>query len=137
MSEKTNDKLVLAGWYLTFLGVTSARVMCYPNILEQVRQKAQVVMTIFTFMENMLELTFFQLIIFGSTSSICFIGLHRYVFLIYKQSGKVVDEEHGHLTNSSGDNRGKFKISVFAKKNNLGIPIAGNFFQVTSRSSKI
>lgn len=29
----------------------------------------------------------------------------------------------------SGDNRGKFSIRKFAKKHNLGNPIAGNFYQ--------
>jgi hypothetical protein len=29
----------------------------------------------------------------------------------------------------SGDNRGKFSIRNFAKKHNLGNPIAGNFYQ--------
>uniref|UniRef100_A0A915N2Y6 RecQ-mediated genome instability protein 1 n=1 Tax=Meloidogyne javanica TaxID=6303 RepID=A0A915N2Y6_MELJA len=56
-------------------------------------------------------------------------GLHRYVFLVYKQKGKIHDPEHGHLTNRSGDNRGCFKINDFAKKHGLGNPIAGNFYQ--------
>lgn len=57
-----------------------------------------------------------------------FSGLHRYVFLIYKQSGKLTFDEP-RLTNRSGDNRGKFSISNFAKKYNLGNPVAGNFYQ--------
>jgi len=55
-------------------------------------------------------------------------GLHRYVFLIYKQSGNLTFDEP-RLTNTSGDNRGKFSIRNFAKKYNLGNPIAGNFYQ--------
>ncbi|KAJ8983331.1 hypothetical protein NQ317_010870 [Molorchus minor] len=55
-------------------------------------------------------------------------GLHRYVFLVYKQPGKLnCDEER--LTNRSGDNRGCFSIRKFAAKYNLGQPISGNFFQ--------
>lgn len=55
-------------------------------------------------------------------------GLHRYVFLVYQQPGKLSFDEP-RLTNRSGDNRGKFSIANFAKKYNLGDPIAGNFYQ--------
>ncbi|XP_031336016.1 protein D2-like isoform X2 [Photinus pyralis] len=55
-------------------------------------------------------------------------GLHRYVFLIYKQDGKITFDEK-RLTNRSGDNRGKFSIRAFAKKYKLGNPVAGNFYQ--------
>ncbi|XP_059475141.1 protein D3-like isoform X2 [Neocloeon triangulifer] len=55
-------------------------------------------------------------------------GLHRYVFLIFKQSGSLTFDEP-RLTNRSGDNRGKFSIRNFAKKYNLGNPVAGNFYQ--------
>lgn len=55
-------------------------------------------------------------------------GLHRYVFLVYKQPGKLTCDEK-RLPNTSGDHRGCFKISNFAKKYNLGQPIAGNFYQ--------
>jgi len=54
-------------------------------------------------------------------------GLHRYVFLVYKQPGKLTFSEKK-LTNKSGENRGAFKIREFAKKYNLGDPIAGNFY---------
>ncbi|VDP16893.1 unnamed protein product [Onchocerca flexuosa] len=60
-------------------------------------------------------------------------GLHRYVFLVYKQRGNITDSEHGHLT-TSGENRAKFKIVEFAKKHHLGNPVAGNFFQVILKS---
>jgi len=55
-------------------------------------------------------------------------GLHRYVFLVYQQPGQIQFAEKK-LTNRSGDNRGCFSIRNFAKKYNLGQPIAGNFFQ--------
>lgn len=55
-------------------------------------------------------------------------GLHRYVFLVYKQSGKLEFDEK-RLPNNSGDDRGGFKIAAFAKKYNLGDPVAGNFYQ--------
>lgn len=55
-------------------------------------------------------------------------GLHRYVFLIYKQGGKIEFTEK-RLPNNSGDDRGKFSINNFAKKYNLGDPVAGNFYQ--------
>ncbi|KAJ0172955.1 hypothetical protein K1T71_011131 [Dendrolimus kikuchii] len=55
-------------------------------------------------------------------------GLHRYVFLVYQQNGKV-NFDVPRLTNRSGDNRPKFSAATFAKKYNLGDPIAGNFYQ--------
>jgi len=55
-------------------------------------------------------------------------GLHRYVFLVYKQNCKLEFKEK-RLPNNSAMNRGKFKISAFAEKYDLGKPIAGNFYQ--------
>ncbi|XP_032526491.1 phosphatidylethanolamine-binding protein homolog F40A3.3-like isoform X3 [Danaus plexippus] len=55
-------------------------------------------------------------------------GLHRYVFLVYKQPGKLSFDEP-RLPNTSGDKRGGFSIAKFAKKYNLGEPVAGNFYQ--------
>ncbi|KAI1729488.1 phosphatidylethanolamine-binding protein domain-containing protein [Ditylenchus destructor] len=55
-------------------------------------------------------------------------GLHRYVYLVYEQPGEISDPEHGHLTNRSGDKRGGWKAAAFAKKHNLGDPVAGNLF---------
>lgn len=55
-------------------------------------------------------------------------GLHRYVFLIYKQNEKLNFDEP-RLTNTSGENRGGFSISKFAQKYKLGNPVAGNFYQ--------
>ncbi|XP_055927951.1 protein D3-like isoform X2 [Argiope bruennichi] len=55
-------------------------------------------------------------------------GFHRYVLMIYKQPGPINPDEK-RLTNTSGDHRGNFKISNFARKYNLGEPVAGNFFQ--------
>lgn len=55
-------------------------------------------------------------------------GLHRYVFLLYKQPNKLTFDEK-RLTNRSGDNRGKFSIKNFASKYKLGDPIAGNMYQ--------
>ncbi|XP_038217414.1 protein D2-like isoform X2 [Zerene cesonia] len=55
-------------------------------------------------------------------------GLHRYVFLVYKQPGKLSFDEP-RLPNTSGDKRGGFSIAKFAEKYNLGDPIAGNFYQ--------
>lgn len=55
-------------------------------------------------------------------------GPHRYVYLVYKQPGKITDSEHGHLTNRSGEKRGGWSVAKFAKKHNLGTPVAGNLF---------
>jgi len=56
-------------------------------------------------------------------------GLHRYVFLVYKQPNGSIETDEKKLTNRSGENRGNFSIRNFAKKYNLGNPLAGNFFQ--------
>ncbi|KAM3959483.1 protein D3-like isoform 2-T5 [Aphomia sociella] len=55
-------------------------------------------------------------------------GLHRYVYLVYKQPSKLEFDEP-RLPNTSGENRANFSIAKFAKKYNLGDPIAGNFYQ--------
>lgn len=55
-------------------------------------------------------------------------GLHRYVFLLYKQPGKLTFDER-RLTNRSGQNRGNFSIRKFATKYKLGDPIAANMYQ--------
>ncbi|XP_005176891.1 protein D2-like [Musca domestica] len=55
-------------------------------------------------------------------------GLHRYVFLLYKQSGKLEFDE-ARVGNNSSQDRPKFKAAKFAEKYNLGSPIAGNFYQ--------
>ncbi|XP_044734769.1 protein D2-like [Chrysoperla carnea] len=56
-------------------------------------------------------------------------GLHRYVFVVYQQPGKLDFAGVPRLTNKSVDNRAGFSIKKFAEKFNLGQPIAGNFFQ--------
>ncbi|XP_076678288.1 protein D2 isoform X2 [Andrena cerasifolii] len=55
-------------------------------------------------------------------------GLHRYVFLVYKQPEKITFTEKC-LTNTSGDGRPNFSIKKFASKYKLGDSIAGNMFQ--------
>lgn len=57
-------------------------------------------------------------------------GLHRYVYLIYKQKGKLTFDEK-RFPNNKGDGAGRecFSISNFAKKYDLGNPVAGNFYQ--------
>ncbi|KRG00078.1 uncharacterized protein Dwil_GK13056, isoform B [Drosophila willistoni] len=55
-------------------------------------------------------------------------GLHRYVFLLYKQSRKLeFDEER--VSNRSRKDRPKFSAAKFAEKYQLGQPIAGNLYQ--------
>ncbi|EDX11860.1 protein D2 [Drosophila simulans] len=55
-------------------------------------------------------------------------GLHRYVFLLYKQSGKLEFDEERESKRSRKD-RPKFSAAKFAKKHELGNPIAGTFYQ--------
>lgn len=54
-------------------------------------------------------------------------GLHRYVFLLYKQPKKL-DFSEKRLPNNSGDGRNNFAIKKFAAKYNLNL-IAGNLYQ--------
>lgn len=55
-------------------------------------------------------------------------GLHRYIFLIFREKKKFSCINEPHLTANMGDFRGKFSIKNFAKKYKL-ILQAGNFFQ--------
>lgn len=55
-------------------------------------------------------------------------GLHRYVFVLYRQPGKINATEP-RLTNRSADGRGGFKVRSFASKYHLGNPVAVRFFQ--------
>ncbi|KAK3871342.1 hypothetical protein Pcinc_023507 [Petrolisthes cinctipes] len=54
-------------------------------------------------------------------------GLHRYVYLVYKQNGKLTCDEP-RLTSTSGEHRGCFSIKKFAEKYKLEL-MAGNFYQ--------
>ena len=56
-------------------------------------------------------------------------GLHRYVFLLFKQQGKQDFPGLNKITNHSSNGRPKWKVREFVNKYNLGSPIAGNFFQ--------
>jgi len=55
-------------------------------------------------------------------------GLHRYVFLVYKQAQKLTCNEPK-IPKTSGDKRANFSTTKFMSKYKLGDPIAGNFFQ--------
>ncbi|XP_067631171.1 protein D2-like [Eurosta solidaginis] len=55
-------------------------------------------------------------------------GLHRYVFLLYKQPGKLQFNEE-RVENNCRNGRPKFRAAAFAEKYGLGEPVAGNFFQ--------
>jgi len=55
-------------------------------------------------------------------------GLHRYIYLAYKQPGKLSCDEP-HVSNRSRENRMMQSIRKFAEKYHLGQPIAGNLYQ--------
>ncbi|XP_044539892.1 phosphatidylethanolamine-binding protein 1-like, partial [Gracilinanus agilis] len=55
-------------------------------------------------------------------------GLHRYVWLVYEQTGPLKCDERV-LCNRSGDHRGKFKVAAFRSKYKLGAPVAGTCYQ--------
>lgn len=55
-------------------------------------------------------------------------GLHRYIFLVYKQQGET-EFELPRVSNRSREGRRNFNTRKFAAEYNLGSPVAGNFFQ--------
>lgn len=55
-------------------------------------------------------------------------GVHRYVFLLYKQSGKLDFKNQIKLGAYQIDGRSPFSTFDFAKKHNLGEAVAGNFY---------
>lgn len=56
-------------------------------------------------------------------------GLHRYVFLVFKQSGPLDVSGEVHISETSVEGRIEFKTRDFAAKYGLGQAIAGNFYQ--------
>lgn len=54
-------------------------------------------------------------------------GLHRYIFLVYEQKGKL--ESTMKIPKTSRNGRMNFSIRKFAKEHDLGEPIAANFYQ--------
>lgn len=55
-------------------------------------------------------------------------GLHRYIFIVYKQPAKI-DPEEAVIGKTSRTGRLNFKIRDYAKKYNLAEPIAVNYYQ--------
>ncbi|KAH8381956.1 hypothetical protein KR009_001136 [Drosophila setifemur] len=55
-------------------------------------------------------------------------GLHRYVFLVFKQANKLICSEP-RIPKTSGDKRANFSTMKFINKYNLGDSIAGNMYQ--------
>ncbi len=55
-------------------------------------------------------------------------GAHRYVWLVYKQSGPVTNANIGPITSPTDNARDAFNMNAFATANRLGNPIAGNYF---------
>lgn len=53
-------------------------------------------------------------------------GLHRYIFLLYKQKGRLTSGMK--IPKTSRNGRTSFSIRNFAKEHELGEPIAGNFY---------
>lgn len=56
-------------------------------------------------------------------------GLHRYIFLIYKQPAMIDAKDEQFISKTTREGRLNFKIRDFAKKYNLKEPVAGNFYQ--------
>jgi len=57
-------------------------------------------------------------------------GLHRYAFLVFKQSGRLDPTSvQPFQSRTTATNRIGFSTAEFVKKHGLGKPIAGNFYQ--------
>jgi len=56
-------------------------------------------------------------------------GLHRYVFLVYKQPAGRTQFSDKRLTNRSSDGRASQSVAAFATSHALGDPVAGNYYQ--------
>lgn len=54
-------------------------------------------------------------------------GLHRYIFLLYKQNGKLSSTMR--ISKTSRNGRLEFSIRKFAQDHQLGQPVAANFYQ--------
>lgn len=55
-------------------------------------------------------------------------GLHRYVYLLFKQGGGPLKSDIK-IGKNSREGRVKFSIRDFARTHNLGSPVAANFYQ--------
>lgn len=55
-------------------------------------------------------------------------GLHRYVFLIFEQTGKLNVDDEPRTSKTSRENRLNTSAKKLITKYNLGNPIAGNFY---------
>ena len=49
--------------------------------------------------------------------------------MVYEQQNGKIKPDEKKLTNRSAEGRGKFSIDSFAKKYDLGNPVAANFYQ--------
>ncbi|XP_065354284.1 protein D2-like [Calliphora vicina] len=54
-------------------------------------------------------------------------GLHRYVFLVFKQADKILTDKF--ISNKSREGRLSVKTRDYITKYNLGNPVAGNYYQ--------
>lgn len=55
-------------------------------------------------------------------------GLHRYIFLVYEQPGKIEFEEKP-IAKDEREGRWNFSIRKFAQKYQLGKPLFGNYYE--------
>ncbi|CAH0558879.1 unnamed protein product [Brassicogethes aeneus] len=56
-------------------------------------------------------------------------GIHRYIFLVYEQSGKLSFENEKRSTKLSRENRVKFSLKDLVQRHKLGDPISGNYYR--------
>ncbi|XP_031629633.1 protein D3-like [Contarinia nasturtii] len=56
-------------------------------------------------------------------------GLHRYIYLVYKQPDGFINHAEPRSSNRSAANRAKTSVSEFAQKYSFGNPEFGNFYE--------
>jgi len=56
-------------------------------------------------------------------------GLHRYTYLVFKQLEAGINPDSPKASNDSISERVLFNTKAFAKKHQLGQPVAGNFYR--------
>lgn len=93
------------------------------NILKIFSYRSEVVHQTRQVITEFRKLLFFHFLISISGNT----GLHRYVFVLYEQQGKIQFNEKK-ISNTSIEGRFPFKVEEFAAKYNLNI-VACNFYQ--------
>ena len=56
------------------------------------------------------------------------LGVHRYAFFVFKQVGKIEVTDIPRIPKTTAEGRRQFNVKAFAQKHQLGVAVAGNFY---------